>query len=181
VITSRIVSPDGTAGSEQVWTYVFTTTDQTVVDGILSGTTKVTDPQGNSQVYARASYEALPHHVDSIDASGNVVKTFKGTVGGIGWSHYDSTTTILTETNQQSKSTFSYDDYGNMTEKDDTDWGQGAPGPVIRKTTYTYLADSNTVYAGDTVHILDRVTSEKVCDANNAFCGRPIPPTTRRR
>jgi RHS repeat-associated protein len=173
VVTSRIVSPDGTAASEQRWSYAFTQPDQLFIDGVACGTVKVTNPSGNSELYARASYTPLIHHTDYLDANGHILKTVRSAVdSAFSYTRYKSITTVLPETNQQSQVTFTYDAYDNITEKDETDWGTGAPGGLIRKSTYTYLADSNPAYSADTAHILDRVTTHNVCDGGNTLCSQ---------
>src|SRR5215472_1393429 len=173
IVVNRFVSPDGTSASEQEWTYALT--------GAPSGSQIMilTDPQGNSQVISRQSGVSLPYQTDYKDPTGKVLKSVQGTVASssepndrYGYTsavatnpRYSSSTTILSNTNQQSQTTFSYSAYNNITEKDETDWGTGPPGSVLRKTTYTYLADSNTAYTADTVHILDRVTGVTVENA----------------
>jgi RHS repeat-associated protein len=47
------------------------------------------------------------------------------------------TTTLGT---QQSKVTYHYGSWDNITEKDETDFGTGIPGPIIRKTLTTYAS-----------------------------------------
>ncbi|HEX7288579.1 MAG TPA: RHS repeat-associated core domain-containing protein [Candidatus Angelobacter sp.] len=187
IVTNRVVSPDGTAASEQVWSYSVTTPTQ-LIDGRASIVMTVRDPLGNSQKYARdISGWPLVHHIDYLDASGKILKSIIGQVeeGSYGGSQepyfyfqafnnprYSSLTTILPDTNQQSKVTFSYGTYNNVIEKDETDWGAGAPGAVIRKRSFGYLHDSNSAYAAPTVHILDRATSQNVCDAGSTFCSQ---------
>src|SRR5205807_2231593 len=83
---------------------------------------------------------------------------------------YKSQTTILADTNQKSTVSFTYGSYNHVTEKDETDWGTGAAGSTIRTTSFTYLTDSNTAYASDTLHILDRGTGQTVCDAKKTTC-----------
>jgi len=48
------------------------------------------------------------------------------------------------------------------------DWGNGSPGPLLRRTVYTYLHDSNSNYLNK--HILDRVASKTVYDSTNNTC-----------
>src|ERR1051326_5717024 len=181
MVTQRFVSTDGTSASEQRWTYGATIQ---VVDGKDSIVMKVTDPLGNSVTYARDALSPSPvHHTDYMDASGRIVKIVKGVVelgSGDGTSsdpnggtpRYKSLTTILPDTNQQSQTTYTYGTYNHVIEKDETDWGVGAPGGILRKTTFTYLTDLMPSYASDSVHIFDRVTGEAVCDAGSTFCSR---------
>jgi len=53
-----------------------------------------------------------------------------------------STTTTL-ENGQQARMETDYGDYGNVMETREFDWG--APGPLLRRTTFTYLTDSNYI------------------------------------
>jgi hypothetical protein len=186
--TSRIVSPDGTAVAEQTWSYAVTTPSQPI-DGIASVVMTVKDPVGDSQTYARGiSGSPLVHHIDYINPSGAIIKSVLGQVEqgtssdpnqapyfyfqAFNNPRYKSLTTILTDTSQQSRATFTYGSFNNVIEKDETDWGPSAPGAVLRKTTSTYLNDSNHSYESDTVHILDRVVIQSVCDAGSTFCAQ---------
>src|SRR5262249_52387794 len=58
VVAHRFVSPDGTASSEQKWTYAYS------IELGSSQTTIVTDPLNNSQVYVRPWGSPLPSEVD---------------------------------------------------------------------------------------------------------------------
>jgi hypothetical protein len=177
IVINRIVSPDGNASSEQLWSYSGSATPNPFI-------ITVTDPQGGSQSYSHGQGIPLPYQVDYKDSSGKVLKSVLGDVeaspdttvyfyNSAGSNYrYKSLTTILPDTNQQSKVTFTYGAFNNITEKDETNWGQGAPGPVIRKSTFSYLNDFNSAYAADAVHILDRIKDQSVCDGGNAFCSQ---------
>lgn len=69
-----------------------------------------------------------------------------------------SSRTIILENNQQSKTETVYDDYGNLTEIRDYDWGSGAPGSVIRTTQMTYLSTAPYINK----NIRNRLTQETV-------------------
>jgi len=188
MVTHRFISPDGTSVAEQNWSYSLTTTTNVAADTVTQ-TMTVTDPQGSSQVYTRDTRSPLPVQIDYKDAAGAVIKSTVNTIeeggadpyvyspaGGLPPSlnnaRYKDATTVLTDANQKAQSTYTYDSFNNVAEKDETDWGTGAPGAVLRKMTYTYLADSTPAYAADSVHILDRVTSSKTCDAGSTFCAQ---------
>jgi RHS repeat-associated protein len=185
MVTQRVVSLDGNPASEQVWSY----SAAHLGDVKETLQTTVTDPLGNSTVYSRSYGVSLPYQIDYRNSAGTLVKSVQSNVErppapsqGLLYYYYSDSpnsnprysaqTVILPDTNQQSQTTFTYDTFNNVTEKDETDWGSGAPGPVIRKTTYAYLHGSNPAYAADTVHILDRVTSENVCSAAGTFCAQ---------
>jgi RHS repeat-associated protein len=53
----------------------------------------------------------------------------------------------------------------NPTEVREYDYGNGAPGTLLRKTDYTYLHNSNSTYGN--LNIVDRVTQKAVFDSNN--------------
>lgn len=53
-----------------------------------------------------------------------------------------ATRTVVLPNNQQSEVTTNYDNYSNLLERDEYDWGNGAPGPLVRKTVNTYLSSS---------------------------------------
>jgi RHS repeat-associated protein len=181
IVKNRFVSPDGTVGSEQTWSYVLTQLNDTLRTQVMT----VTDPLGNSQVYSRAYGSPLPYQTDYKNPSGTVLKSVRGEVESAPGAsqylystpafvnaRYKSLTTVLSDTNQQSKTTFTYGSFNNVVEKDETDLGTGAPGPILRKSTYSYLNDFNSAYAGDNVHILDRARNVTVCDAGSIFCSQ---------
>ncbi len=178
VVAHRFISPDGTAPSEQKWTYAFTT------DGISTFTT-VTDPLNGTRAYTHPVGSSLATRADFRDAKGTLLKSLVGEVesapgateyfyGSAAYTNvrYKTLTTILSDTNQQSKTTFTYGTFNNVTEKDETDWGAGAPGTAIRKSTFTYLNDFNSAYAADNVHILDRLRVQTICDGGGTFCSQ---------
>ncbi len=171
---ARIVSEDGLAASEKTWSYA-------------AG--MVTDPLGNVeldyyQFYYPVNAVAVPTKIQFKNSAGSVVKTIDQTIACDATSYNDpsphtndpvsatcsnpritSRVTTLNDTNQQSKEVLTYGTHGNVTQKSEYDWGAGAPGGLIRRTTYTYLHNSNSAYATSNVHILDRVTSQIVYDA----------------
>ena len=73
--------------------------------------------------------------------------------------------TVMTwvDTNQVSQQESSYDQYNNMTESKEYDYGVGSPGPLIRRTQTDYLTTNsvnginyttiNSVAADSTIHI----------------------------
>jgi hypothetical protein len=54
---------------------------------------------------------------------------------------------------------------GNVTEIREYDWGQGAPGPLIRKTDNVYGLNSNSNYLSP--NIVNKVTQQTVYDASS--------------
>ena len=70
--------------------------------------------------------------------------------------------------------------HGNVTAIQEYDWGQGAPGPLLRQTLRTYLQDTNSNYfaasakttsagANPLVNIANRVVTESIYDGS-AVC-----------
>jgi RHS repeat-associated protein len=172
-VHKRIVSPDGTAASEQTWTY---TPETALSNGQPFATT---DPQGNIErsFFTWNLYcPPAPSRIDYTDSSGTLLKQVVNTLGLDGSSYVDpypglfvgpfcnnpritGTTTILPQTNQQSQVTFSYGNFGNIADKYEYDWGAGGPGALLRQTDYQYLHNSNPGVYGDlAAHILDRPT-----------------------
>jgi RHS repeat-associated protein len=70
-------------------------------------------------------------------------------------------TTILEDNSTQSEIETTYDTNGNLDVLKEHDYGTGAPGPILRTTTYTYLNTSAYV----TANILDRVTEKSIADS----------------
>ena len=67
------------------------------------------------------------------------VNTWEGaTVFGQG-PHLIETNTTLSDTNQVTKQTFTYDQYGNRTDSYEYDYGAGVAGPLIRRTHADFL------------------------------------------
>src|SRR5262249_21220458 len=59
---------------------------------------------------------------------------------------------------------------GNVTEIREYDWGQGAPGPLIRRTDKTYLHNANSNYL--TLNIVDKVLQETIYDGSSNQVGQ---------
>jgi RHS repeat-associated protein len=175
---SRIVSSDGTTGTEKTWTY------NTLGPGEGSQTVypQVTDPNGNIQIMALPFPYLNPSAFTFKDASSHVLKTINRTTGFDASAYNDpngysnprvlSETTILGDTNQQSEIAYTFGTRGNITEKDEYDWGPGAPGSLIRKTTSTYLNNYDSTYDSVSVHILDRIKTQNVCNSTASFCSQ---------
>jgi RHS repeat-associated protein len=53
----------------------------------------------------------------------------------------------------------------NPSEIREYDFGSGVPGPLLRRTDYTYLHNSNSTYA--TLNIVDRIARKTIYDGNN--------------
>jgi len=77
------------------------------------------------------------------------------------------TKTTLNDVNLVSKQTYAYDEFHNLTDTWEYDFGVGAPGPLIRRTHTDYVTINNGVdYAADTnIHIRNLPLQEQVFDA----------------
>lgn len=69
--------------------------------------------------------------------------------------------TILEDNSTQSEIETAYDAYGNLDTLKEHDYGSGAPGAVLRTTTFTY----NTLPAYQNLNILNRVTQKSIADS----------------
>ena len=89
-------------------------------------------------------------------------------------------TTILDDHTTQSEVETAYDSYDNLQTMKEHDYGSGAPGSILRTTSYTYL--STTPYQN--AHILNRVTEKTIADStgtvkyreDTAYDGTTISP-----
>lgn len=107
-----------------------------------------------------------------------------------------NTTIALVDTNQVSQKSTTFDSYSyqvdtndngvpvtytdtrmNPVEVDEYDFGNGVVGPLLRKTTYGYLHDSNSNYLSR--HIWDRVTLRQVFDNASNTCKGVAQPCAK--
>lgn len=77
-----------------------------------------------------------------------------------------SEVTTLNDTNQVSQVVLGYDQYNNVNDKKEYDWGNGAPGALLRETKTTYLWASNSAYASPSVNLLSAPYITIVDDGN---------------
>jgi RHS repeat-associated protein len=186
-VIKRIVSPDGTSGSEQTWNYNYA---YTTTGAASFYTTTITKPTLESEIitYTQNNYDSsssVPFPTQTIykDVSGTAIKTVNQTVGSDNSSYIDpqtfglsganfnnvrplSTTTVLNDTTQQSEITYSYGSFGNVNQKNEYDWGASSP---FRYTTSSYLHDVHSAYAATGVHILDRLYDQSVYNASSSL------------
>jgi RHS repeat-associated protein len=179
-VAARFVSSTGLSQDEKEWQYSYS-----------GHTTTATDPLGNVSIHTFSTddrfspeYETLGQYYQGSStllktianvwahSSGVVLQTLKvKTIANTDW-RLTSQTTTLNDTNQMRQETNTYDTYSgsqaNLLSSSDFDWGNGASGPLLRRTVYTYLHDSNTNY--QTRHILDRIASKTVYDSTNNTC-----------
>src|SRR5258708_3184845 len=115
MVINRIVSSDGSPSSERQWSYSLAQVDDSFISHIMT----VTDPGGNAVVYSRAFGSPLPYQTDYKDGNGKILKSLRGEIesspdttkyfysrANFQNARFKSSTTILSDTNQQSKTTF---------------------------------------------------------------------------
>jgi RHS repeat-associated protein len=189
-VTKRAVSADGTAASEKAWTYTYqlqtpdtshNTTLVTDPDGnqtahvientlLMDGSpvpleTETRFYQGSTSLLrtVRTDYSTLTINVGDSDDPSLTPRTLGRPI---------RMTTIL-DNGLTSKVETDYDPLpdtngvisfsrSNVTERREYDYGQGAPGPLLRRTDYTYQHNANSAYA--TANIVDKVLKTIVYD-----------------
>jgi YD repeat-containing protein len=163
-VSNRAISVDGS--TEQTWTY-----SSTPVAGTA---TTITDPSGNQEIHLYTGLAGYENEVDYKDSTGHLLQSVtkayqQDDLYGLfdGNARLTSITKIL-DSGQQSQVAYTYGSDGNVSIKQESDYGQGAPGAPLRKTTFSYLHDTNSSYLN--THILDRIANQSIYN--------PASPTT---
>lgn len=143
----QTLSPDGTTNNTSIFTYAVTK-DST---GAVTSMT-VTDPVGNYTVSNVDPNTGFLGSTQTFDNANNLLRetdlTWTTTGAGAGVSNVvGSTTTILKDTGQQSRSTYAYDPYGNVTDVYEYDFD----GTLKRHTVTQY----NAAQAYLSAHVLN--------------------------
>lgn len=137
-------------------------------------------PNQSTYTFARYGWDEAPpgtqgeiveKYYQGLESGNQLLRTVK-TVKSPGGSNPGlrplSVTTTL-ENNQQSKLELDWNNDDNLLlERREYDWGSGSPGPLLRKTTNTYL--NNQPYASRKIR--DRVTQTIVRDGSGAIVAR---------
>jgi RHS repeat-associated protein len=139
-----------------------------------SWTTTVTAPQLPYDTAANQStftFDSNAHKTSEKDyqgsaTTGTLLRTTSSTWATNGSPATDIT--ILEDNQTQSERETTYDSNGNLLSLKEHDWGAGAPGAVIRTTTYTYLTGS----AYTAANILNRVSEITVADSTGQLKSR---------
>lgn len=94
-------------------------------------------------------------------SGGTLLRTISTT-----WATNGSPATRITtlDNNQKSEVATTYDNYGNLDQMQEYDFGN-APGPLLRTTTYSYLSTSQYTNA----NILNRVTLKTIADSTGTI------------
>lgn len=142
-------------------------------NGASAGTTTVTAPQ---LPYDTAANQT----VVTFDSKGREIsrKTYQGAASGnplltltTSWASNNSPATktaILEDGSTQSQVETTYDSNGNLQTMKEHDFGQGAPGPVLRTTSFQYF--SSTAYTA--LNIINKVMSKTVADGSGTIKSR---------
>jgi hypothetical protein len=190
VLVERRVSEDGSAEGEKVWTYSYTASTTTVTDPY--GNVEIhTFSEGYGQApvevqveYRDSSGAPLRKVINNwVSDSGplSLEQPLSYPPGVDLWVRQRNpritrTTTYLLDSNQVSKTETDYADCyayqilwqnftdcrDNPTEVREYDYGSGSAGALIRKTTFTYLHNTNPVYRD--AHLWDRVAEKRILD-----------------
>ncbi len=101
--------------------------------------------------------------VGGLTTVSNVYKTQSGCMNNPTLS---SQVTTWASTNQQSKQAFIYDQYNNVMDKKEYDWGTGAPGALLRDTQSAYRWTASTGYAAPALNLVHASSSIIIFDGS---------------
>jgi hypothetical protein len=164
-------------GKESHWNYTYTPLNMST----YSLKTTEIDPVGATTVYTGSPFEfstlfhgGAPTFLETnrtiSDSSGNLLRTIATAYNCV--NHPSSTTTYNDVSPNISQSVnYSCDVYGNVTEKDESDFYTGSTPIWLRKTLTTYYWNAYQSY--QTAHIVDRPYTVTVADGS----GNPLAET----
>lgn len=144
-------------GANRIWTYIRA---QVGADW----DTTISDPASNDSVFKFNSYGQLLSSKFYAGTS-TLLRTVNTTWAGNGT---PASSTVYLEngsTNARTETTF--DNYGNLKEVREYDWGSGGTGALLRRTTFVYLHEVLTNYIS--LNILNRVTSTVVYNGSSTI------------
>lgn len=159
-VNTRTVSRDGTAGTEQTWTYTYLTA---CCPTGLTGT-RVRKPDGYYTHHGfSGNLEWLTQDLETDFATQirGVQRTWTGSTN----QRVQSLRTTLgpaNGTNAVKETTYEYDSFNNVTKQNDYDWGSGVRGTLLRSIRRTYQGGSYP-----TNNIRDRVATEEIWSGDN--------------
>lgn len=148
--SGHITCADGTAATltrqtpDGTWAYAHSESGS-------AWTTTVTDPQGNQTIYNfQGIYQTERKvHQGTSTLLEDDVTCYNGNTTNCNTTAITLpiTTRIVTKTlgSQVCKHIYTYNAYGLLTQQDDYDYGNGAPGGLLRSTTISYAALGNIV------------------------------------
>ncbi|MHB8413613.1 MAG: RHS repeat domain-containing protein [Candidatus Acidiferrales bacterium] len=164
-------TPDGT------WTYAHT-------ESGTAWTTTVTDPQGNQTVYnfqgiyqtERKVYQGSSTLLED-DAA-----CYNGNTSGCNTTAITLPITerIITDTlgSQECKHVYFYNAYGLLTEQDDYDYGNGAPGSLLRKKLISYASLGNNIVDAPSQVTIENGSGTVVAQTSITYDGGSVVPTS---
>lgn len=130
-----------------------------------SSTTTVTDPLGNQTVYTFSGlYQTQKQVYQGSAASGTLLRTITTcynttssncATAAVSLPITKKTVTIVLENKQQRTITTTFTPAGQVLERDESDFGSGSSGPVLRKTVTAYSSLGNSISKPSTVTISD--------------------------
>ncbi len=141
-------------------------------------TLTVTDPKGNDAVHVMTGANSSGFHetqrqiFQGSSGAGTLLKTvttdwqtIRNTYSITSWFPIRETKTWANGKTSKVEKDYNAT-YGQVLAKREYDYGSGAPGPLVRQTTKTYLALSNAAYLAN--NILDLTTTQTVADGIGA-------------
>ncbi len=171
VATRTVNANDGTGPHTWNYTWVYSPNPWTQV------TATATDPQGNDAVHVMA-YSTVGFHetqrqiFQGSSAAATLLKTVitdwptvNPNSSLAGWFAIRETTTWANGKTTKIERDYNTT-YGQVLAKREYDYGSGAPGPLIRQTTETYLPLSNATYLAN--NLLDLISTQTVADGLSA-------------
>jgi RHS repeat-associated protein len=155
VNVKRVMS-DGTNTS--AWQFTRTLVDSTHWKTIVTAPQMPYDTVGNDSVHIFTNgQETSQQTYQGSSSSGTLLRTANTTWNGLTPA---TKTAILDDGQTQSEVETSYDTYGNLLSLKEHDWGTGAPGPVLRTTSFSYLPPPSGT------NLVNRLTQKTIKDAS---------------
>lgn len=127
-VAHRYISADGTAASEKTWTYAY---------GVGANVVTTVSTAVSTEVHTIAG--GLEMRLERKNEGSTVLETIDKTWQGGPTTNGKIITTTTNMNGIVRKTTAQYDAYNNITRQDDYDWGNGAPGPLLRYITRTFV------------------------------------------
>ncbi len=148
---TRVVN-DGTTSS--TWTFVRSQPDSSTWKTVVTPPTLPYDSASNqsSFTFNTSGQETSEKFYQGSEAGGSLLRTVN-----LAWAANGTpaSRTIVLENNQQSETETDFDTYGNLLALREYDLGSGAPGVLVRTTTFSYAS-------GLGPQILNRLASKKL-------------------
>ena len=185
MVQQRTLTANGQSGT---WQYSaeggasVTVTDPAgnqTVSAFTCPTGRYVDTNMNSGEFDPPCYVSSAKYYQGSSSTGTLLKTVATAYTASGAMLPQTVTTTLNDANLVSKTYTTYDSipiplwtsdnftWGNPTEHDEYDYGTGAAGALVRKTTTNYLHLTNSTY--QTANIADKSTVKNTFDVNGTL------------